>query len=225
MKTHDPSRYLLMVLIAAVGAFASCSDNDDDTLAPQLLEQIVTFAGNSEGRVNFQYQAEGDSPLITLWAAGRLDDKQTPEGTRLLLRYRIPGGTDPAKGGEISVGSLRKILTDTVAILPEAAPRGELYLYSIQRSGEYINMMTRMAATTDRHIALHTTGIADTEGIVDLYLSASEGTKEQTDSAYDATTWASVWIGPVWQQPGISGVRINLNNSNNPYRSSFTFKK
>lgn len=225
MIMQPSMRHILIAWLGVSFALASCSSDSTDAPGQQLLEQVVTFTGNSSDRVNFQYQAADDSPVINLWAKGYLDEKQVSTGQRLLLRYRLAAGTDPNRGGEISFLSLRRILTDTVTSVPSPSASGSLYLYSIQRSGQYLDLMTRMPATDRRKITIEATEVNTPDSIADLYISATAGTTEQTDSAYDATTWASLWIGPVWQRPATRAIRVHLNNSNNPYRSTFTFKK
>ena len=216
----------LSVVLTAMLTLWSCRNSDyDDEPGRQLLEQIVTFTGNSSDRVNFEYRANGDSPLISLWAKGNLDEKQAKPGSRLLLRYRLNAGVDPSQGGEIGFVGLRKIMTDTVATLPSPQADGDLYLYSMQRSGEYLDIMARMPMTNRRKITIEADEAIAADGMAELYISATAGSQQLIDSAYEATSWASLWIGPVWQRQDVKGVRVHLNNSNNPYRSTFTFDK
>lgn len=226
MSRRIAGRWPIVALLTLVAAAlpSACSDEPEGT-GDQILEQIVTFAGNTTNGVVFEYQACDDSPLVSLLASGHIDEKQVRPGQRLLLRYRLPAGVDPHSGGEIGALSVRKILTDTVAEDPQASASGSLWLYSIQRSGEYLDLMARMPATNRRHISITASPDPTPDGIADLYISATAGSTQLTDSAYDAKTWASLWIGPVWQRPDVRAVRVTLNNSNNPYRSTFTFKK
>lgn len=215
-----------LLWMVSMWALTACGDNDDDTPALQLLEQVVTFTGNSTGRVNFAYRAVGDSPEIELWGEGHIDEKQTPRGSRLLLRYRLAAGADPSKGGKISFVSLKKIITDTVTTAATTTPTlGGLYVYTLQRSGEYLDLMARMPATKQRSITIESSPTPGPDGIVDLWIDATAGPKELTDSAYETTTWASLWIGPVWNGAETEGVRVHVNNTNNPYRSTFLFEK
>ena len=163
----------LSVVLTAMLTLWSCRNSDyDDEPGRQLLEQIVTFTGNSSDRVNFEYRANGDSPPISLWAKGNLDEKQAKPGSRLLLRYRLNAGVDPSQGGEIGFVGLRKIMTDTVATLPSPQADGELYLYSMQRSGEYLDIMARMPMTNRRKITIEADEAIAADGMAERYISA-----------------------------------------------------
>lgn len=201
----------------------SCSD-DDFGPAAQLCETIVSFAGNSGDKALFEYQAIDDSPVVTLTVAGNLKGDVRP-GTRLLIRYRLPSTANPAESAEVELLGLRHILTDTVttAPLPDRTEQlTPIYLLTIQRSGQWIDLGTRMPQTRKRSLRITTSGATDAGGIADLWLDAEI---DDTDPTYNSPTQGSVWIGPVWERSDVRGVRIHVNNSNNIYRKEFTFLK
>lgn len=216
---------LCMATIILASVTAACDDSQTDGPSTQLLQQIVSFTGNSDnGRVGFQYRAVDDSPLVTLWAPGRISEKDAKPGDRLLLTYRLDSDRNPAEGGEVMMTGLQRILTDTVATAPAPVSPGGLFLLTIQRSGQYLDIAAMMPQTTDRSITLTATSTTpDAEGLIDLTIDATAG--KDADQTYMAQAWASLWIGPVWTRSDVSGVRVRVNNTNNPYRSEFTFKK
>lgn len=208
-----------LTLIAATG----CSDEDRGP-AVQLCESVVSFAGNSGGKARFEYRQIDDSPLIRLSANGTLEDTRVKEGTRLKMRYTLPTGVDPSAGGEVDIISLQLTLADTVSPVA-AAPQtlGAIYLTTIQRSGEYLDLTAQMPTVRKRRISVvvPSTPLA-ADGIADLYISAE---CEDSATAYDSPATASLWIGPVWQRQEVKGVRVHIDNSNNPYRNEFIFLK
>lgn len=216
---------IALVATAAGLAVAQCRQEHSGEPSAQLLQQVVTFTGNSEsGYVRFEYRELNDSPLIQLIAPGRISEKNAKPGDRLLLTYRLPSDRRPADGGEVGVAGLQRILTDTVetaAIHP--AELGGLYLLTINRSGEYLDLLTRMPETRGRSIEASMDATPDADGLLTLWINAIEG--EGAGETYMAQTWASIWIGPAWKRTDISGVRVVVNNTNNPYRSEFVFKK
>ena len=118
---------LCMATIILASVTAACDDSQTDGPSTQLLQQIVSFTGNSDnGRVGFQYRAIDDSPLVTLWAPGRISEKDAKPGDRLLLTYRLASDRNPAEGGEVMVTGLQRILTDTVATAPAPVSPGGL---------------------------------------------------------------------------------------------------
>lgn len=216
---------LLTLLLAALAPalLTGCDEGDNDTPADQLLEQIVTFTGNEGPNAGFEYQAIDDSPLIRLTVMGNLNEEEVNPGTRLLMRYRLPAGTQPDAGGEVSLTGLQRILTDTVTTVSEQPVQEPLYLLTIQRSGEYLNVQSQMASTSHRSLEVTATPLPGSDGLTDLYISPRYD--ENGADAYLTTTWASLWIGPVWRDNASSGVRVHIANSNNIYRTEFIFKK
>ncbi len=216
---------LLTLLLLAAGAslLTGCGDSDGDGPAEQLLEQIVTFTGNEGTDAGFEYQAVDDSPLIRLSVSGNLNEEEVKPGTRLLMRYRLPAGTPPDSDGKVSLIGLQRILTDTVAPLAGEPAQEPLYLLTIQRSGEYLNVQSQMPTGRQRSLEVSASPLPGADGLTDLYISPRYG--EDGADGYLTVTWASLWIGPVWRDNACSGVRVHVANSNNIYRTEFIFKK
>ena len=213
-------KYLLA--LAVIITATACGDDDNGGTAGELCESVVTFTGNREGVAWFEYRKVGDSPLITLHGNGHLDEKEVEPGTRLLMRY-YAGPDMAADGGEVSIIGLQRVLTDTVetvAVAPESI--GPLYLTAIERSGEYLNIYSQMPAVKGRKITVEAISTPATDGTMELYISA---TAPDDPTAYRTTTVASLWIGPVWNKAGTTGVTVHIDNTNNIYRKVFTFLK
>lgn len=212
---------VLMLTLMATG-LTMCADSDGDGPADQLLDQIVTYTGNYAGQACFEYRAVDDSPLIRLTIKGQLDPEKVKPGTRLLMRYRLPAGISPNESAEVELVGLGRILSDTVRATaqPYTSP---LYLLTLQRSGEYLNVQSQMPTAQKRYLFVTYKDEAGADGLMDLYVNTAFS--EDAPESYDANTWASVWMGPVWQRSDIRGVRVHVDNTNNPYRKEFIFKK
>lgn len=222
MKRYADILLTAMLMMLASAWLTACSDSNDDGPADQLLEQIVTFIGNEGENAGFEYQAVDDSPVIHLTVNGNLNETEVSRGTRLLMRYRLPAETNPNSSGKVSLISLQRILTDTVTIAsqPELS---DLYLLTIQRSGEYLNIQAQMLNMKKRRLEVTATPHPDSDGLIDLYVNpVYDG---DTLTAYPTDTKASLWIGPVWQRSDATGVRVHVANTNNIYRKEFVFKK
>ena len=214
---------LKLILLPVALLIAGCSDEPEGT-SKQLCESIVSFVGNEEGMVVFEYQEVDDSPMITLKAQGKLVDKRVKNGTRLLLRYTMPTGVDPSVGGEIGFVGLKLPLADTVSTVTKAPETlGAISLTTIERTGEHINLTAQMPNVKEREITIVTAEEPlAADGIADLYIASRV---EEESTTYETHTVASLWIGPVWSREEVKGVRVHINNSNNPYRNEFTFLK
>lgn len=212
----------ILFLPIALLLFAACSNEDGASL--QLCESVVSFVENNNGKVLFEYQEINDSPIIRLSAQGSLEDSRVKKGTRLLLRYTMPTGVDPRKGGEIGVVGLKLTLADTVTTVTDVpTDLGAIYLTTIERSGEYINLTAELPNVEKRQITIVTPETeVPADGIADLFIDFQH---EESPTSYETASVASLWIGPMWEQEKIKGVRIHVNNSNNPYRNEFTFLK
>ncbi len=209
-------------IIAAIALLASCSSDDSEGVADQLCETIATFDGNHEDIVSFSYRKVNDSPIIRIHGKGSIDESKVPVGTRLLVRYRLPAGISPGDRNPVSLISVQRVLTDTVTTVSSPPTPGKLYINTIHRSGEYIDIQALMPLTRTRKIEINSLAYADSDGIADLYITT---VTDEDNNAYDTTTWASLWIGPIWNRPDINGIRIHIDNTNNKYQNIFTFTK
>lgn len=210
-------------LAALISAMAwSCSDSADGNESYQLCQNIVSFEGNGiDGLAAFSYRQHDDSPLITLTAPVRLSD-EVEVGQRLLMRYTLPEGADPAASGKVNLVGLWRVLTDTVTIA-STAPENQsaIALTSIHRSGEYLNLQMQAEPVEGRKIV--STAVVDaSRRCADVYMWLE---MDRTVAAWPTATYASVMIAPVWQMAEIDSVAVHINNSTNPYRNEFIFRK
>lgn len=214
----------LLVAIAAVAALPGCKESDTSGPAGQFCSSIVTFAGNDSGESVFEYRVEGDSPLIRLTGGLRLDESKVAVGSRLLMAYGVEPGKDPLDGGRVEIYSLQYVINDTVTLTDRLPSEpGPLYLLTLTRSGEYIDIFARMQKTPLRSIAIVAdTSAIDADGLMPLCVTAVDPTQP---TSYQSQAVASLWIGPAWSNPRIRGVRITVDNANNPYRNEFVFYK
>lgn len=212
-----PSALLLWAI-----ATTSCSDSHDGpTIA--IYSDIVTFMGNQGEGSLYEFQQLDDSPVVQLGIAGKLDEEKVAPGTRLLMTYSLPDGANYGQSCyNVQLRGLSTVYTDTVSLsspLPSPAP---IYLSTIFRSGHYINFTTSMPQIPGRKYRL----IADPSSLATdtARLILTTEVPEETPS-YKSTQTASASIEPVWSLPGIKAVTVTVNNTNNSYKTKFTFKK
>lgn len=212
---------LLSLIILTAIAFCSCSDEDYNDRA--LLSEIVTATRNTPDGSEFQYRRYGDSPLITLTADG-ISVKEEYIGKRMLLRYYNESEieTSPRK---IEIAALSPINNDTARIADidtiswSATP---IYLNSMWRSGEYINIHLRvMFSDSPRLFNLTADSATIDTDTPQLYMC--HDTFDAPDN-YLFETYASYDISNIWNRPTCKGIDIHINDSN-LHTDTYSFKK
>lgn len=216
---------LLPILIAIYSGITSCSEDETD-FNVAIYQNVVTFIGNGPATANFTYREIDDSPLVTLCVRGSLDTTRVHAGSRLLMTYSLPDGiANGADCYDVTLRGLQTIYTDTVSIVPAeeaSAANAPIYLSTLYRTGHYLNLYCSMPALSGRKYFLMADESTLDSDTASLYLSTR--VKESIPS-YNATQVASIDISPVWDRPGVRAVAVRVNNTNNPYRTIFTFTK
>ncbi len=206
-----------------LASLASCSD-DKEYNDSAMYSDIVTIASTAEeqGTV-FKFRRYDDSPEITLTDPGLTLKKET-EGMRVLLRYYSESG-QPYTSGNIKARAVSAINNDTTLIRPverynwDATP---VYLHSMWRTGEYINMHIRVEySETPRYFNLLVDSLTLKDPVPQLYLVHDKGTAPDN---YLMEIYASFNIDNVWSQPTCEGIDIHINDSNLP-TDLYKFKK
>lgn len=216
-------RLTQLFTLLSIMTVAICSCSDDDYNDRALLSEIVTATRNTPDGIEFQYRRYGDSPLITLTADG-FSVKDEFIGKRMLLRYynKSEIETSPRK---IEIAALSAINNDTARIADidtiawNATP---IYLNSIWRSGQYINVHLKvMYSATARLFNLTADSATIDSDIPQLYMchntfSAPDNYMFETYSSYD--------ISNIWNRPTCKGIDIHVNDSNLK-TDTYSFKK
>ena len=216
---------LLLGVLSLALTLPSCSDDSgvDGPVEMQFWD-IVTYEGSpSGGGSTFPFQQVDDSPLITLTSTSSLKDVK--EGERMAVRY-IPESGQAYTSGAIRLLSASKITQSPVEIEWKEEydewKRDKVYVYSVWRSGNYINFHVRLTYDTEprlfRLVADPSTIESDIPDIYLVHIMAKE--TDYHDRAY----LASFDIGELWTRQNLRGVRIHVANSNLD-KDIFTFTK
>ncbi len=217
LRRHIPLTVIMLV------SLHSCSD-DKNYNDSAMYSDIVTIASTAEeqGTV-FKFRRYDDSPEITL-TDPRLTLKKDSEGLRVLLRYYSESG-QPYTSGTIKTRAVSAINNDTTIIRPverynwDATP---IYLHSVWRTGEYINMHLRVEySETPRYFNLLVDSLSLEDAVAQLYLVHDKGSAPDN---YLMEIYASFNIDNVWSQPTCEGIDIHINDSNLP-KNLYKFKK
>lgn len=211
---------LLLILTSCIN-----SDTIDGEVVPMLTD-IVTFEGNSGGGAVFSFNASEDSPLVTLTADTPLSTDDFTTGNRVLLYYRPTAGQGVYASGPISIVAAGPVNNGEVKTTSTAELDGwdanPVFVYSMWRSGAYINLHCRLPYYNEpRRFGLATTSEALKQEIVDLYLVHQ---LPEPVNSHDRAYYASFDISAVWSLRSCRGVRVHVANSNLP-KDTFEFLK
>lgn len=215
----------LIAICAAAILPAACSDNNgfDGPVEMQYWD-IATYEGpSSQGGSVFTFRQVNDSPVITLTSSSALPKAEA--GQRMAVRY-IPESGKPYTSGPVRLLSASKVTQSDIATEWKDEyndwARDKVYVYSIWRSGNYINVNVRLTYDTEpRTFCLAAAPGTLTSACPDVYLVHIMA--RETES-HDRAYLASFDIGALWDRPSVSGLRIHVANSNLD-KDIFTFKK
>ncbi len=225
--THNRISPILRLFAAALVAvaLASCSGDDGvDGPVEISLWDIVTYEGpDGSSGSRFTFRQVNDSPLITLTSTATLSDLD--EGTRLAIRY-IPSSGNAYESGPVRLLQASKITQSEVAMEWnddfDNWGRDKVYVYSLWRSGNYINAHVKLTYTSEPRIfrlaADPATIESDWPVVYLVHILPGE-----IDN-HDRTYLASFDISPLWLRPDVKGVILKVANSN-LNKDIFTFAK
>lgn len=215
----------MLTAIAIMAGLCSCRDEGIDGPVDMTCTDIVTFAGNNDGKATFVFNKADDSPEITLSAQGAIDSQTAEAGSRMLIRY-IPEGNAAYTSGPITLLGYAQVTQSSIVLQwrqeYDAWDTDKVYLYSAWRTGRYLNMHVRLTYSLDPRIFC----IAADPSTVDtpwpdVYLVHIMA--QETDY-HDRAYYASFDLEPLWSRPDVEGIKLHIANSNLD-KQIFTFQK
>lgn len=142
MKRHVARRWWLLAVPLLL--LTACEKEKD--LYGIFYADIVTCHQGNEGTY-FTCQATDSSPMDTLCPIGTVDESRTAEGVRVLLQYR-PVEELSTTRKRIEVQALSAIHFDTLRLVSHERmtelPDDTLYLQSIWKTGDFLNLRYRI---------------------------------------------------------------------------------
>lgn len=201
---------LLLLMLAAV----SCSRPGIDAEVAMDYVEIATYEGVSNGNSVFTFRKVDDSPLITLTSPVTFDSDIAP-GTRMLIGY-TNATNEPYASGPVDLYMARRITQSAAVTKWEEIYNhwdiDPLWLSSMWRSGDYINLRVRLTYTDQPRLfaLVLEPRTADTEWpsfyVAHIMAEASD--------YHDREYYASFDISDFRGRQGVKGVRVAVNDTN-----------
>ena len=226
MLTNIIHHNKITALAAIIMALCSCSaDQGVDRPVEMQLWDIVSYEGtaNSEGGSIFSFRQVDDTPLITLTSGQTLSGPKA--GERMMLRY-IPESGKAYSSGPIKLINASKVNQGTVETEwkneYDIWNRDRVYLYSVWRSGEYLNFHLRLTYDKEpRVFKIVTDPKTIGSEYPEIYLvHIMSAPTDYHDRGY----FASFDIGPIWKRSEVKGVKVHIADTN-LNKQLFTFEK
>lgn len=211
--------------LCALLTLVSCGEDGVDGPVAMELTDIVTFEGLEGSTGVFTFRKVDDTPVIRLTAAG-FEPAGVPVGSRMMLRY-VPLSGETYASGAVTVTGQAYITQSQIGLewAPEydAWDSSPVYVYSIWRSGQYINMHVRLPYVVNpRLFGL----VADPSTLdaarPDVYLVHI--LPEDAVLTFTREYYASFDLSPLWNEQAVSGITLHVANSNLD-KHIFTFDK
>ncbi len=208
--------YLLLITMFSL-SLASCMDSDNDDYDPNknTLYDIVTLTLSNDKGQQFQYQVNEDSEVIILTSSEvRVDTTICPVGNRLLLAYEPTSGV-AQQSGTIIVQGYSTIFNDDIRAdyikdYPDWDDDG-IYLYSLWRTGTYLNLHGLAPFSNSQTLALMTDSATIDNEYPEVYVIYR--TEQERDS-YDRALYASFDIASLWNKKTCKGLNVHIKNTN-----------
>lgn len=224
MKMKTTKSLPLVALMAILALFTSCNkEPKGGTLPSGTLFDIVTLTANPETGAVFEFQKDGDSPVITLYSSTHLPDTYKI-GQRMLIAYEPTNGVSYVSGAIVLYG-IQSVLNGDIEIGTASQWQNfmtqDQRLTYITRTGQYLNVQADVYVLSQPK----TYALVCDESTLDsawpvcyiIFISDTQGDGRMIQGR------ASWNISQVWNRENVEGIKVRLANTDGP--NEFTFKK
>lgn len=214
-------RHLTAYIIAAISMLCvSCAEGDNGPSVACSYDIVCLGSQTAEhGSVFSMYLPDSDREIVYTESRAVIDTSVVKVGDRLMLGY-VPEGK-PYESGRVTVKGYTPIHNSPLMVssggveneLPDWRRDG-VYLYSIWRAGDYINVRARLTySDKPREFVL----VVDTDEIrakVPVPTARLVHRLEVAKPNFERQVYTSFDISPLWWQTWIKGLRVLVSNTN-----------
>lgn len=215
---------ILAFLLIGVMSTSCNSDDNNNMLPSDMCVDFATFVKTSDKGSVFTLRKSGDSELVTLTAAVKIDSEKLKPETRVIIHYTPSGGQKPYESGPINLYGITEIQNGT----PESEsletikswPSEKFKMMSITRSGEYLDVWAELSfSSKPTRFTLAVDEATINDEYPELYLVFTSDNQIGRIRQY----YASFKLSSVWDLSTCKGVKVNYDGVNGS--ESVTFKK
>ncbi len=215
---------ILLLMVATL--MVSCNDDVYYEYGDSRYDMVTYFGYDVDMNASvFKYLPPDDLPSMTLYDFGTVFEWLSV-GDRILLNYE-PVDTFANGSVGVTVKGVVQAITDSLRYvdsrLVNAVPMDSIKLNSIWRSGDYINIYSRVKYTSkSRMFYLVMDDATWHEDTVHCYLAHNMMGQQ---AYFWRRCYGSFCIKAVWDLPSCKVVRVHLNDLNYPQKEYYDFKK
>lgn len=220
----------IYILLIPVLLLVSCRDDSGpyaDSFVSYDIVQLHSQTSSAGSRFLY-YRPDSDAPVEYIESRAVIDTAKIPVGSRLLLGY--VADSEPHVSGNITATGYSSVFnsapvflpTDTIAGL-KARQEG-VFLYSIWRSGPFINLHGKATYADDGAVMVlcaDTASLSSPMPVLNLDLIYYQLTPKTN---FERDFYASFDISGLWESESLTGLVVTLDNTN-LQTNTFSFTK
>lgn len=216
--------------LAAVILLSSCG-NDGAGEAVVCSYDIVCLKDQTAaaGSVFSMYLPDSDREIVYTDSRAVIDTSAVAIGDRLMIAYVTEG--EPYESGNVTVRGYTPVHNSMLMVSPGGIEntladwrRDGIYLYSIWRSGNFINVRARLTYSSESREFVLVVDADEVDAKVPVPTARLVHRMAQPVENFERQIYSSFDIGALWNLPWIEGLKVELANTNLK-TDTFTFTK
>lgn len=218
-------KFIKSFLIAAglMAVTSACNDSHNEDYTSYLYNSLVTYDMTvtpddkdiTKDIAYFTFYTDNNNiNPISYFATGMNQKIDAQPGDRMIIAYYLAGGQTFGQSGQISLYTYRKVPGGAVEVKPTAeaqAANAPMAVTNINRTGNYINLFTRMMNNPDRTFTMIADESTVGQAMVDLYVTTAVPASGDTGIINEQV--ASFNMESIWRNANTNGVRVHINNT------------
>lgn len=198
----------------------SCNDNDPNYESIPFTslvtyDRTVASGDNdiSKDVAYFTFYTDNNN-AISYFATGMTRKIEAQPGDRMIIAYYMTGGQSYGQSGQISLYTYRKVPGGNVEVKSTAeaeAANAPIYINWLNRTGNYINLSTRIMSNPDRTFTMIADEATVGQPTIDVYITTAVPATGDTGVVTEEI--ASFNMESVWHDPTTTKVRVHVNNT------------
>ena len=214
-------RNLIALFSLAVIMLMSSCTGDDSGETVVCNYDIVCLIGQSpaSGSVFSMYLPDSDREIIYTDSRAVIDTSAVAIGDRLMIAYVADG--QPYESGNVTVRGYTPVHNSVLMVSPGGIEntmadwrRDGIFLYSIWRSGNFINVRARLTYSSDPREFVLVIDADEVDAKVPVPTARLVHRMAQPIENFERQIYSSFDIGALWNLPWVQGLKIELANTN-----------
>lgn len=204
----------------AMTVVSACAEGDKGPSVACSYD-IVCFDSQTDegGSVFTMCLPDDDREIVYTDPRKVIDTSIVPEGNRLMLAY-VPEN-EPYQSGRVTVRGYSSIHNASLMVSRDGVDndmadwrRDGIYLYSIWRSGDYINVRARLTYSSESREFALVVDEAELDAKVPVPTARLVHRMSKPAPNFERQTYSSFDIGALWRLQWIKGLKVMLENTN-----------